>query len=156
MQIARRAAAFLSAVTLSISSHAATLTPEQGIVLVNHGNGYANAKGPTTVNPGDIVVVNPGGSAQLTYPDGCVVLISIGTLVTVGQQSPCATEGSMTPTQATIPPPQGSEPPETIAAPSGAGMLDWVDPYTLVPGLLLGGVVLGVALAKDKDKPASP
>ena len=154
MQIARKAATFLPAVMLSITSHAATLTPEQGIVLVNHGSGYVNARGPTTVNPGDTVVVNPGGSAQLSYPDGCVVLVSIGTLVTVGQQSPCTTEGSMTPTQATIPPPQGSEPPGIIAAPSGGAVFDLVDPYTLVPGLLVGGVVLGVWVAKDK--PASP
>jgi hypothetical protein len=65
MQIARKAASFLSALMLSISSHAATLTPEQGIVLVNQGSGYVNAQGPTTVKLGDIVVVNPGGSAAL-------------------------------------------------------------------------------------------
>ena len=39
MQIARRVAAFIAAMALSLSSFAATVMPEQGIVLVNHGAG---------------------------------------------------------------------------------------------------------------------
>ena len=39
MQIARGVAAFIVAMALSISSFAATVMPEQGIVLVNHGAG---------------------------------------------------------------------------------------------------------------------
>ena len=156
MRIARKVSAFLSAVTLSISSHAATLMPEHGIVLINRGNGYVNATGPTTVNPGDVVVVNPGGLAWLQYPDGCLVPVLIGAIVTVGQQSPCTTEGSMTPSQAAIPPDGSEPPPEDSAAPSGGGTFGLLDPNVLVPGLLLGGVVLGVAMAQDKDKPASP
>jgi hypothetical protein len=155
MQIARGLAAFVSAMALSWSSFAATVTPEQGIVLVNRGNGYQNVTEPSYVRPGDIVVVNPGGSAQLAYNDGCFVPVAVGLIVTVEAESPCATQGSMTPTQASGPPPPGPGPyPEGSSPPQGGGLIGLPDATMVVPGLVLGAVVLGVAFAKDK--PASP
>jgi hypothetical protein len=156
MQIARGMAAFISAMALSLSSFAATVVPEQGIVLVNHGSGYVNATGPTNVNPGDIIVVNPGGSAQLSYPDGCTVPVAIGAVVTVGAQSPCTTQGSMTLTQATggpqdgTPPGDGEGPPGDVT-PDGTGLAETITAVTV------SGAVVGVLLTtQPKDKPASP
>ena len=158
MQIARGVAAFIAAVALSLSSFAATVMPEQGIVLVNHGNGYENATGPTAVNPGDIVVVNPGGSAQITYPDGCTVPVAVGAIVTVGAQSPCTTQGSMTPSQASIPPSQGNVPPSQgdVTPPPDDVTPDGTGIGELVVNVTVAGAVVGAVLLTQKDRPASP
>jgi hypothetical protein len=159
MQIARGLAALVSAMALSFSSYAyaATVVPGQGIVLVNQGNGYANVTEPTTVNPGDIVVVNPGGSAQLTYPDGCSLPVAVGAVVTVGAQSPCKTQGSLIPTQAIIPPQDnvppgqgGGTPPTTAVVPDGTGLGEFLIGVTVA-----GGVVTTLILTQP-DKSASP
>jgi len=160
MQIARGAAVFFMAMALSMPSFAATVVPGQGVVLVNHGNGYQNVTEPTTVNPGDIVVVNPGASAQLTYPDGCSVPVAVGTIVTVGAQSPCIKQGSMTPTQATLPPPSGGgpppegtgTPPPTDVVPDGTGLTE----LAVNVALAGGGVGALLLTQKDQNRPASP
>jgi hypothetical protein len=155
MQIARGVTVFVSAMALSMSSFAAAVTPEQGIVLVNRGSGYQNVTGPTNVNPGDILVVNPGGSAQLAYDDGCFVPVAVGQIVTVGAKSPCATQGSMTPTQSTGPGPQGPEveggaPPDAPPTGDGPGFTE------LALNVAVAGGVVGGILLTQKDKPASP
>ena len=62
---------------------AATLQVTQGSVSVNRGQGFEPASGTTTVNPGDTVVVQPGGSAQIVYPDGTVATLQPGSVATV-------------------------------------------------------------------------
>ena len=148
MQIARGVAVFASAMVLSLSSFAATVTPEQGIVLVNRGSGYQNVTGPTNVNPGDILVVNPGGSALLAYDDGCFVPVAVGTIVTVGAKSPCATQGSMTPTQASGPVPEAEG--DTAPTADGPGFTE------LALSVGVAGAVVGGIMLTQKDKPASP
>ena len=71
---------------------AATLTGVQGSVMVNPGSGYYPTVGPTNLKPGDVVMLNPGGTAQLTYPDGCIVPLQAGTVITVGATSPCVAQ----------------------------------------------------------------
>jgi hypothetical protein len=151
MKVGRGVAAFIAVVSFNFFAYAATVLPKQGIVLVNRGDGYQNAIAPTTVNPGDIVVVNPGGTAWLSYPDGCTVPVAVGSIVTVGQQSPCTTSGSMTPSQTTVPA-EGTEP-QLGSAPSTA-TFGLPDLNVIVPGALIGGTALAVFFAKDKQ--ASP
>lgn len=153
MQIARAMAAFVSASALSLSSYAATVLPEQGIVLVNHGNGYQNATGPTTVKPGDIVVVNPGGKAWINYGGGCTVPVVVGSIVTVAAQSPCTTVGSMTSPQATLPPSQGGgQPPADDAGPpSGDPAPDTTGFGDLAISVAVAGGVVGVILLTQPD-----
>ena len=156
MQIARGMAAFVSAMALSLSSFAATVVPEEGIILVNRGSGYVNATGPTNVGPGDIIVVNPGGSAQLSYPDGCTVQVDVGSIVTVGAQSPCTTQGSMTLTQATGGPQDGApgagaDGPPAGTTPDGTGLVE-----TITVVAVSGAAVGGILATQPKDKPASP
>jgi hypothetical protein len=115
------------------------------------------AMGPTAVKSGDIVVVNPGGSAQITYPDGCTVPVAIGTIVTIGAQSPCTTQGSMTPTQASIPPPQDNAPPTEGDDPaSGDEAPDTTGIGDLAITVAVAGAAVGGILLTQKDKPASP
>lgn len=71
-------------------SFAATVTSLQGQVLVNTGNGYRPLTGSAELPIGASVVANPGALAQVSFPDGCGVQISPGSVFTVGQISPCA------------------------------------------------------------------
>jgi hypothetical protein len=45
--------------------------------------------GPTTARAGNQVMAGPGGSANIVYPDGCVVKVDPGTVVNVSESSPC-------------------------------------------------------------------
>ena len=65
----------------------------QGQVLVNQGSGYQQVAGSVDVGPGSTVVVNPGGSAQIVYPDGCSVAVQPGSVYTIAPQSPCLAAG---------------------------------------------------------------
>jgi hypothetical protein len=78
-----------AACIVSSGVQAATLGAIQGNVLVNRGGGYKTVKGATNLTPGDIVMAQAGGSAQIVYPDGCVVPVEVGAVVTVGEASPC-------------------------------------------------------------------
>ena len=131
-------AGFVSALLLSGQVQAATLTGVKGSVMVNPGSGFYAAVDPTNLKPGDVVMVKPGGTAQLTYPDGCVVPLETGAVFTVGETSPCAGQAG-----------QGQ----------GAA---WFDTGTLVIGTVivagLGAIFLGAVSGSSSDggRPASP
>ena len=78
MRVVRPRVAFISAALFSTSSFAATVNATQGQVLVNQGQGYQQVPGSVEAGPGATVVVNPGGSAQILYPDGCSVAVQRG------------------------------------------------------------------------------
>ena len=112
-------------------SFAATVSVVQGQVLVNRGQGYEQVVGTTSANPGDTIVVNPGGSAQVVYPDGCTVPVVPGSVVSVASQSPCLVTGAT----------------ETTG----------VNATTLAIGAaVVAGGVGAVILLNQKDKSASP
>jgi hypothetical protein len=71
------------------SLKAATLGDIQGEVLVDHGSGFDIVNGSTTLNPGDSVIANPGGSALIVYDTECKVPVQPGAVVTVNKYSPC-------------------------------------------------------------------
>ena len=52
-------------VLVSTSAHAAVLSAS-GAVQVNRGGGFRTVTGTVNVNPGDRILVGPGGNAQLT------------------------------------------------------------------------------------------
>jgi hypothetical protein len=68
-----------------------TLRAIQGKVSITAG--YETVRGATNLNPGDTVMVQAGGSAQIVYPDGCVVPVEVGAVVAVGEASPCVNLG---------------------------------------------------------------
>jgi hypothetical protein len=127
--------AFILGVSTSASSFAAIVTVLQGQVLVNRGGqGYQLVEGSSEANPGDMVVVNPGGIAQIVYPDGCTVQVQPPSVVAIAPQSPCQTEQ------------------EASQQPS-------VNGTTLAIGAVVvvgGGVAAAILLSQKKDKPASP
>jgi hypothetical protein len=108
---------------------AATIKATGGQVLLNRGDGYKLVSGQAEAGSGASVVVNPGGSAQIVYSDGCVVDVKPATVATITPQSPCTTG-------------TGSGPSTT----------------TLVLGAVAvgGGVGAAVLLSQQKDRSASP
>lgn len=69
------------------SVSAATLQVTQGAVQINRGQGFEPITGSTTVNPGDIVTVQPGGTAHVIYPDGSIQSVQPGSVAMVGPGS---------------------------------------------------------------------
>ena len=127
----------LSAATIACLAsspvRAATLEFVQGKVMVNHGGGYRFVSGSVNLKPGDMIVADSGGSAQLFYDGGCTVLIEPGAVVTVAELPPCLT---------------------TQATPSTLGL----SPEALAIGAVaIGtGVVAVLLLSNGSDKAASP
>jgi hypothetical protein len=87
--------AFCCALLLSNStwggvSFAATIEPVQGNLSVNQGQGFQPITSRVDVNVGDTLMVGPGGSATVTYDDGCTVKVQPGAVTTIAPLSPCA------------------------------------------------------------------
>ena len=78
-----------AATAIGGASFAATVTATQGQVMINRGAGYQLLVGSTDVNPGATVVVNPGGSARVVYPDGCAVMVEPFSVHAINVKSPC-------------------------------------------------------------------
>jgi hypothetical protein len=73
---------------------AATIQSIQGQVSVNQGEGFHQINGAMDVKPGDSVLVSPGGSATVSYADGCNVGLQPGAVMVVAALSPCASGSS--------------------------------------------------------------
>jgi hypothetical protein len=82
-------AVFCVGILLCSAASAATVDSIKGRILLNRGDGFQVLAAPTMANSGDKVMANPGGSAKLRYADGCVIDIRPGTVVSVGEKSPC-------------------------------------------------------------------
>jgi hypothetical protein len=140
MRVACASIAALLVITTAGQALAATVNATSGQVLINRGEGYMMVAGSTQANAGDTIVVNPGGSAQIMYPDGCVVDVSPGSVATVLAQSPCGSGGG-----------GSSSSTETAATNSGSNN----GTLFAIGALAVGGGV-AAALFLQKDKSASP
>jgi hypothetical protein len=94
--------------------------------------------GSTQANAADTIVVNPGGSAQIVYPDGCVIDVSPGSVAAIAVRSPCGGGG-------------GSNSSTETAATNGVSN----GTMFAIGALAVGGGV-AAALFLQKDKSASP
>lgn len=136
--LVRRSIALLVAAAVVFGSmpvRAATLEGITGQALVNRGSGYELAVPGMQLNPGDVVVVNPGGSARIAYPDGCAAPVQPGAVVAVSEVSPCASI--------------------TTGAAQDQPTFD-VTTGVVIGGVVAAGVGIAVLLNANKDKPASP
>jgi hypothetical protein len=117
----------------SVPSFAATVEPVQGEVAVNRGDGvFRHAPGSLEATIGDSLLVPPGGLARITYPDGCVVDLTPGTVVTITTDSPCK-------------------------APSDTASSDFSVGGTVAVGAgIAAAVILLLSNKKNDAKPASP
>src|SRR6185369_12224165 len=57
-----------------------TVTPQ---VSVNKGQGYKQVAAASEVSVGDQVMAAPGGRGKIVYPDGCVIDVYPGAVITV-------------------------------------------------------------------------
>ena len=83
---------FLASSLLSSSALAAVVQPVNGHVQIIRGNGLERVTSAVDVRPGERVMASPNSSAKLVYPDGCVVKIRPGSVVSVGAKSPCTAQ----------------------------------------------------------------
>ncbi|MEZ5844240.1 MAG: hypothetical protein R3D27_10995 [Hyphomicrobiaceae bacterium] len=73
---------------LATGAQAAVLNAS-GSVSVNTGSGFRPVSGSITVNPGDRVLVGPGGNAQITYSASCITTVSANRMAVVRATPPC-------------------------------------------------------------------
>ncbi len=128
MRFAFASSAIFLSIALSVQALAATVNTTSGQVLLNRGEGYKLVTGSAQADVGDTVVANPGGSAQIVYPDGCAVDVVPGAVTTIAAQSPCTTAGGTGPSATTF----------------------------AIGAVVVGGGVGAALLLQNKDKSASP
>jgi len=78
------------ALLFASAAGAATVEPVQGNLSLNQGQGFQPVNARINANVGDTVMVGPGGTAAVTYPDGCKVSVQPGSMTTIAPLSPCA------------------------------------------------------------------
>jgi hypothetical protein len=66
-----------------------TVQPVQGDLYVSAGQGFQPVNSPINANVGDAVMVSPGSTAMVAYPDGCKVAVQPGQVTTITRLSPC-------------------------------------------------------------------
>lgn len=155
MRVAAATTAVLLAISFAGQALAATVRATGGQVLINRGEGYKMVAGTIQGGPGDTIVANPGGSAQIVYPDGCVVDVLPGSVAVINAQSPCSaantTVATASTTASTTPSSTSNDSPSTSGG-SGSGISG--------TALALGAVAVGggaaAALFLGKDKSSSP
>ncbi|MGO8781355.1 MAG: hypothetical protein ACLQKK_20965 [Rhodomicrobium sp.] len=113
---------------MASSAEAALLTEVQGMVTVNHGEGYSPAGAGGEIAPGDRVRA-AAGSASIVYENGCTQKVEPNQTVIVLYAPPaCKVESQ------------------------GFSTLTYVGGGVL----LAGGAAAAVALSQNGSKPASP
>jgi hypothetical protein len=144
--------------SLAGQAFAAQVRSTGGQVLINRGEGYRLVAGTVQGGPGDTVVANPGGSAQILYPDGCVVDVSPGSVAVINAQSPCGaanttvTSGSATTSSTTTSSATTESPSESGGSGGGWG----INGTALALGAVAVGGGVGAAMFLGKDKSSSP
>ena len=133
-------AATLLSVTGVAAASDAVLTSIDGVALVNTGESYVTAQADTSLVAGDRVMVMEGGSAVITYADGCAYTLDGTKVLTVSSHSPC--DSGQTASQ---------EMGKRYAQAAGAGAVPlWV------PLVGAAGVTTGIILFDDDDGDISP
>lgn len=90
IRLATAIAATLLATSALASEPVATLSAQEGTVLVNQGEEFATAAEGQALQAGDRVMLMEGASATLTFTDGCALPLEAGSLVEVPAVSTCA------------------------------------------------------------------
>jgi len=72
------------------AASAATIQPVKGDISVNQGQGFKKLDAAFEAKVGDAVMVSPGGSAKVSYADGCAIELKPGAVMVIAALSPCA------------------------------------------------------------------
>ena len=73
-----------AALLIGSAAQAADLSRYTGVVRINQNGGYQIVKGLGPLLVGDLVMVDPGGLAQVTYSCGLTEVVKPGAVYTVG------------------------------------------------------------------------
>lgn len=138
-RIAVAVVAALFAGTAFAGEPVGSLSTQEGTVLVNQGEEFVTASEAQALNPGDRVMVMEGGSAAVTFADGCVLPLEAGSLVVVPAQSTCA--GAVASTQKV-----GASYAQAV------GDDDQTDGEKLFKAAVIGGTLLAMALIMHDDE----
>jgi len=84
------AAAAFSIALVGNAYAGAQLSGATGGVLVNSGTGFQTVAGSHDLKSGDRVMASPDGKATINFADGCSVPLQAGSVVTIGEKSPCS------------------------------------------------------------------
>ena len=90
IRLSMLAAAFLMAGSAFANDSVATLSAQEGTVLVNQGEEFITAAEGQALQAGDRVMLMEGASATLTFADGCTLPLASGSLLEVPAVSTCA------------------------------------------------------------------
>jgi hypothetical protein len=115
----------------------AQLSAVQGSVIVNQDGSYSKAASSSALRPGARIVADDSSSARISYADGCVVTVAPKAVATVGEQSPCASQGLV-----------------NMAQPMDFGDSGYLIPLIIVGAIVIAGII-AVANGSD-DAPVSP
>ena len=135
-----------AAILTCSTAQAATMATMSGVISVNRGSGYQTVSEPGSLNPGDVVLVSPGGLAQVTYSCGLTEIVAPGAVYTVGddaQKCAQASPGNVPGTPLAGPENRAANGPNILLI--GAGIAAGV-----------GGFFLVINSINNDDKPASP
>lgn len=129
MQSSRAVFAVILSLAAALPAAAATVEVRSGDVFIDSGSGFSPVLEPTEVKTGDTVMAMVGGAAEIVYNDGCRQTVDVGSLVVIGEASPCSGTAESGPVNNTL----------------------------LIGGLVVvGGVGAAIALSGGgSDKPAS-
>lgn len=154
MRVAAASTAVILAISFAGQAFAAQVRATGGQVLINRGEGYRLVAGTVQGGPGDTIVANPGGSAQIVYPDGCVIDVSPGSVAVINAQSPCSVSTTTTVTtgSATTSSTTADTPSDSGASGGGSG----ISGTALALGAVAVGGGVGAAMLLGKDKSSSP
>ena len=115
----------------------AQLSAVQGSVIINQDGSYAKAGNASGLRPGARIVADASSSARISYADGCVVSVAPKAVATVGETSPCASQGLV----------------------GASSPMDFGDSGYLIPLIIVGAIVIaGIIAVADgsDDAPVSP
>jgi hypothetical protein len=131
---------------------AATVSGQDGTVLVNKGDGFIPITSDAELAPGGQIMVQPGGSALITYASNCTVRIGAGRVWTVQEAPPCAEGHTFIDFTGRMNQQGGSlkdGPAPTLGPEIGAGEF-----VLFAPAIATGAAALAVNLSnRDKDDP---
>jgi len=122
------------AATGTASASDAVLTSISGVALVSQGESYLTAHEQAPLATGDRVMVMEGGSAVITYADGCAYTLNDAKVLSIGSQSPCDAGHTAT-----------KEMGKRYAAAAGA------NPAAVLIPLAGGAAMLGAGVAGDMN-----
>lgn len=135
------AAAALFAAAPLWASAPATLSGIDGTALVNQGEEFVTATEAQALQPGDQVMVMEGGSARISFADGCVLPVAGGSMVVVPAVSTCA--GGVASTS-------------RVGAQYAQAVGDADDTSNLTQALVIGGTILAIGVILNQDDEPDP